>query len=65
MIGPFIAASQDDGTTVRQTLQVRYSASGVVLDYEFLDTTTHYNSDGTTLRSNTDPSHAMTPASVR
>ena len=55
LVGPFIAASQDNGTTVRrQTLQVRYSASGVVLDYEFLDTTTLYNSDGTTLRSNTD-----------
>jgi hypothetical protein len=62
LVGPFIAASQDEGTSVRrQTLQVRYSASGVVLDYEFLDTTTVYNSNGTVLRSNTDP----TPAPVR
>ncbi len=55
LVGPFIAASQDKGTSVRrQTLQVRYSASGVVLDYEFLDTTTLYKSDGTIQRSNTD-----------
>jgi hypothetical protein len=56
LVGPFIAASQDPGTSVRrQTLQVRYSASGVVQDYEFLDTTTVYASDGTILRSNTNP----------
>jgi hypothetical protein len=58
LVGPFIAASRDSGTSVRrQTLQVRYSASGVVLDYEFLDTTTVYNSNGTVLRGNTDPAH--------
>ncbi len=56
LFGPFIAASQDDPTSVRrQTLQVRYNASGVVLDYEFLDTTTVYHSDGTVVRGNTDP----------
>jgi hypothetical protein len=56
LVGAFIAASQDNPTSVRrQTLQVRYSASGVVLDYEFLDTTTVYHSDGTAVRGNTDP----------
>jgi hypothetical protein len=56
LVGPFIAASQDNGTSVRrQILQVRYSASGVVLDYEFLDTTTVYNSNGTVVRSDTNP----------
>ena len=56
LVGPFIAASQDNGTSVRrQILQVRYSASGVVLDYEFLDTTTVYNSNGAISRSNTEP----------
>ena len=66
LVGPFIAASQDPGTSVRrQTLQVRYSASGVVLDYEFLDTTTLYSSDGTILRSNTGPTPASAPGPVR
>jgi len=66
LVGPFIAASQDDGTAVRrQTLQVRYSASGVALDYEFLDTTTVYNTDGTVLRGNTDPTPASNRAQVR
>ncbi len=64
LIGPFIAASQDDGTSVRrQTLQVRYSASGIVLDYEFLDTTTVYYSNGNSVRGNTDP--ASTTVQVR
>ncbi|MBV8411123.1 MAG: hypothetical protein JOY64_26080 [Alphaproteobacteria bacterium] len=64
LVGPFIAASQDPGTSVRrQTLQVRYSASGVVQDYEFLDTTTLYSSDGTILRSNTEPAPAAMPTS--
>lgn len=66
LVGPFIAASTQDNTSVRrQTLQVRYSASGVVRDYEFLDTTTVYNPDGTILRSNTDPAPASTPVAVR
>jgi len=56
LVGPFIAASRDDGPTKRrQTLQVRYSAAGVVRDCEFLDTTTVYKADGTVLRSNTVP----------
>lgn len=66
LVGPFIAAGTQDNTSVRrQTLQVRYSASGVVQDYEFLDTTTIYNPDGTILRSNTDPTPASTPVPVR
>ena len=43
LVGAFIAAGNPDNTSVRrQTLQVRYSPSGVVQDYEFLNTTTVY-----------------------
>jgi hypothetical protein len=55
LVGPFIAASQDTTSVRRQTLQVRYSASGVVQDYEFLDTTTVYDSDGTILHRDATP----------
>jgi hypothetical protein len=62
LVGPFIAASQDDTTSVRrQTLQVRYSTSGVVQDYEFLDTTAIYDSDGTILRRDATPASAPVP----
>jgi hypothetical protein len=52
LAGPIIVAtSSDNNTTVRrQTLQVRYTPSGVVQDYEFLDTTAVYDSDGNLLR---------------
>jgi len=61
LVGPFIAASSQDNTSVRrQTLQVRYSPSGVVEDYELLDTTTLYDSDGTLLRRDATPASAST-----
>jgi hypothetical protein len=61
LVGPFIAAGSQDNTSVRrQTLQVRYNPSGVVQDYEFLDTTTLYDSDGTLLRRDPTPPPAST-----
>jgi hypothetical protein len=61
LVGPFIAASQDTTSVRRQTLQVRYSASGVVQDYEFLDTTTVYDSEGTILRRDATPASTSVP----
>jgi outer membrane protein assembly factor BamE (lipoprotein component of BamABCDE complex) len=64
LLGPLLADSEASVRVRRQTLQVRYSASGVVQDYEFLDTTTVYNPDGTVQRDNTNTTPVSQPGRV-
>ena len=64
-VGPLLGPLIDSHESVRrQTLQVRYSASGVVQDFEFLDTTTVYSTDGTIQRSNTNATPVSQPGRV-
>jgi outer membrane protein assembly factor BamE (lipoprotein component of BamABCDE complex) len=64
LLGPLLADSAASVRVRRQTLQVRYSASGVVQDYEFLDTTTVYNPDGTVERGNTNATPVSQPGRI-